>query len=30
VLGAAFPAVAFLAWFTELRWPLHRMAHVPD
>ncbi|HEY1706108.1 MAG TPA: MFS transporter [Trebonia sp.] len=29
VLGAVFPAVAFLAWFTEVRWPLRRMAHVP-
>jgi predicted MFS family arabinose efflux permease len=25
VLGAAFPALAFLAWLTEARWPLRRM-----
>jgi predicted MFS family arabinose efflux permease len=27
LLGAAFPIFAFLAWLTEARWPLSRLAH---
>jgi predicted MFS family arabinose efflux permease len=29
LLGAAFPALAFLAWLTEARWPLRRMKREP-
>jgi predicted MFS family arabinose efflux permease len=29
VLGAIFPAVAFIAWLTEARWPLRHMAREP-
>jgi predicted MFS family arabinose efflux permease len=29
VLGAGFPAVAFLVWLTEARWPLWRMRREP-
>jgi hypothetical protein len=29
VLGAVFPALAFLVWLTEARWPLRRMKREP-